>query len=85
MAGSDVSGHTRDGSTTTRTRRRVPAATYEFRTVTLGRDTSRADARQRLTEEAEYGRWELARTRLYLGGKKVYTLRRRIIRVERTL
>ena len=52
--------------------------------MTLGRDATRSDARRLLTEEAEYGRWELARTRLYLGGKKVYTLRRRIIRVERT-
>ncbi len=86
---SDASDPGRGSETTalaTRPRRRrgASAATYEFRTVTLGRDATRSDARRLLTEEAEYGRWELARTRLYLGGKKVYTLRRRIIRVERT-
>ena len=86
---SDASDPGRGSETTalaTRPRRRrgASAATYEFRTVTLGRDATRSDARRLLTEEAEYGRWELARTRLYLGGKKVYTPRRRIIRVERT-
>lgn len=58
---------------------------YEYRVLTIGRATSRNDARRMLTEEAEYGRWELARTRLYAGGERKVWLRRRIIRVRSTL
>lgn len=60
-------------------------AQYEFRVVALGRDISRSDARKLLTDEAEYGRWELARTQLYIGGARRVTLRRRIMRVSSTL
>jgi len=38
-----------------------------------------------LTEQAEYGRWELARTRLFAGGERKVWLRRKIIRVRSTL
>lgn len=58
---------------------------YEYRTLTLGRSTSRNDARRLLTEEAEYGRWELARSSLYAGGERKVLLRRKIIRVRSTL
>lgn len=57
---------------------------YEFRVITLPAQISRAEARQLLTEHAEYGRWELARVRLYAGGMRRVWLRRRIIRVART-
>lgn len=57
---------------------------YEFRVLTFPRQTSRADVRQALADHAEYGHWELARTRLYLGGSRRVWLRRRIIRVRRT-
>ncbi|WP_432563439.1 DUF5703 family protein [Kineococcus sp. SYSU DK003] len=57
---------------------------YEYRVLTLSRETSRSDARQLLTEHAEYGRWELARVRLYMGGGRKIWLRRKIIRVART-
>lgn len=57
---------------------------YEFRVLTFPRTTSRSDVRQTLAEHAEYGHWELARTRLYLGGTRRVWLRRRIIRVRRT-
>lgn len=60
-------------------------AQYEFRVVALGRDISRSDARKMLTDEAEYGRWELARTQLYIGGARRVWLRRRIMRVSSTL
>ncbi len=66
-------------------RRRTSAATYEYRVLTLGRGTSRGEARRLLTEHAELGRWELARTRLYAGGERKVWLRRRIIRVRSTL
>ena len=56
---------------------------YEYRLLTIPRSTSGNDARQMLTDEAEYGRWELARTRLYAGGERKVWLRRRIIRQVR--
>lgn len=60
---------------------RVPE--YEYRVLRLPRGTSRQEARQLLTEHAEYGRWELARVRLHLGGARTVWLRRRILRVAR--
>lgn len=57
---------------------------YEYRVVTIDRATSVPDARRLLTEEAEYGRWELARTRLYIGGERRVWLRRKIIKVSAT-
>jgi hypothetical protein len=58
---------------------------WEYRMLTIPRSTSRNDARRMLTDEAEYGRWELARTRLYAGGERRVWLRRKIIRVRSTL
>jgi hypothetical protein len=57
---------------------------YEYRVLTLSRETTRSDARRLLTEHAEYGHWELARVRLYMGGSRKVWLRRKIIRVART-
>ncbi|HWC21685.1 MAG TPA: DUF5703 family protein [Flexivirga sp.] len=57
---------------------------YEFRVLTFPRDVSRSEVRQAITDQAEYGHWELARSRLYLGGARKVWLRRRIIRVRRT-
>ena len=57
---------------------------YEVRTLTIPRSTSGNDARRMLTDEAEYGRWELTRTRLYAGGERKVWLRRKIIRVRST-
>jgi len=61
------------------------ASHYEYREVRLPRFTSPSDATRLLTEAAEYGRWELARTSLYLGGERRVWLRRRIIKVQSTL
>ena len=61
------------------------ASHYEYREVRLPRFTSSSDARRLLTEAAEYGRWELARTSIYLGGERRVWLRRRIIKVQSTL
>lgn len=58
---------------------------YQYRTVTIPPSVSTSVARRMLTEEAEYGRWELARTRLFVGGTREVLLRRRIIRVDSTL
>ena len=58
---------------------------YEFRHLRLPRGTSRSAARQLLAEHAEYGHWELARLRLFPDGTRAVVLRRRIMRVVRTL
>jgi hypothetical protein len=58
---------------------------FEYRLLTLPRGTSRSEARQLLTEHAEYGRWELARVVLHISGMRRIWLRRRIIRVTRAL
>lgn len=52
--------------------------TYEFRTLYLPRGTSRSAAQRILTDEAEYGHWELDRLRLHADGS------RRVIRAVRT-
>ncbi len=58
---------------------------YEYQVLTLPRTTSRSEVRALLAEKAEYGRWELAEVVLYWGGHRKVTLRRRIIRVQRSL
>jgi Family of unknown function (DUF5703) len=58
---------------------------YEYRVLQLPGAVSRADVRALLAEHAEYGRWELARVRLFSGGGRKVWLRRRIIRVQRTV
>ena len=67
-----------------RTRRRS-ASEYEQRVLTVPATLSRGDLTRMLTEQAELGRWELIRTRVYVGGNRKIWLRRRIIRVRRTL
>ncbi|GII94744.1 DUF5703 family protein [Sinosporangium siamense] len=58
---------------------------YSYMDVHIPRGTSREAARQILTEHAEYGDWELDRLRLYPDGSRRVRLRRKIIRVTRTL
>ncbi|MBR7742266.1 hypothetical protein KC207_03035 [Phycicoccus sp. BSK3Z-2] len=60
-------------------------ADYEYLVLNFGRETDRSDIRRALTEHAEYGRWELARTRTYMGGMTRTWLRRRIIRARRSV
>ena len=79
-----------DGELTTGNRARAPrrfvrtGGQYEYRMLTIPRWTSGNDARTMLADEAEYGRWELSRTRLYPGGERKVWLRRKIIRVRPT-
>ena len=79
-----------DGDLTTGNRARASrrflgmGGQYEFRTLTIPRSTSGSDARKMLADEAEYGRWELTRSRLYAGGERRVWLRRKIIRVRST-
>jgi hypothetical protein len=74
-----------DGHAISPTRRRGPRSSqYEWRVVDIPRDMSRADARALLTEHAEYGQWELARSVLFMGGARRVWLRRRTMRGVRT-
>ncbi len=57
---------------------------WEYRRVSLPRDTGRSAARRLLTDAAEYEHWELDRLRLYPDGTRRIVLRRRIIRQRRT-
>ena len=57
---------------------------YDYRVLVFGRDVSPGDLCRAVTEEAEYGHWELSRLCRYLGGARRVWLRRRIIRVKRT-
>lgn len=69
----------------TRSRKFINGKEYELRIVTIEPNFTRQEAKRLLTDEAEYGRWELDRTRLYMGGKRKVWLRRRIMRVGRTV
>ncbi|WP_336857410.1 DUF5703 family protein [Sinomonas albida] len=57
---------------------------YEYLVLSVKPGESIAEARQRVREHSEYGKWELERSRLYMGGGRRYWLRRRVIAVERT-
>jgi hypothetical protein len=59
-------------------------AEYSYLVVNLPRGTSRDVARRIIADHAEYGHWELARMRLYPDGSRKATLRRMIIRPQRT-
>lgn len=45
-------------------------SSWEIREVPLPKKVTRREAKQLLTELAEYGRWELVRTRIYPNGVK---------------
>jgi hypothetical protein len=58
---------------------------FEYQRVFIPRDTSRGAALRLLTDHAEYGHWELERTRLFPDGSRRVTLKRKIIRTRSTL
>ncbi|MPZ61796.1 MAG: hypothetical protein GEU93_10980 [Propionibacteriales bacterium] len=58
---------------------------FEFRKIFIPRSVGRSAVRQLLTDQAEYGGWELDRLRLFADGTRRVILRRRIIRVRSTL
>jgi len=60
-------------------------AEYEFRKLSFPRSMGRSVVRRLLTDQAEYGGWELDRVRLFADGTRKVVLRRKIIRVMRTL
>jgi len=52
--------------------------------VDIPPNIERHETTQLLSEQAEYGRWELARTVIFVGGARRVWLRRRTMRVDRT-
>lgn len=60
-------------------------STWEFREITVSRDTPREEARQLVTASADTGNWELDQTRIYRDGRRRYRLRRRVFRVLKAL
>lgn len=58
---------------------------YEYLLLTVAPHEAVSSARARLSEHAEYGKWELTRSVLLYGGTRKYWLRRRVTRVERTV
>jgi hypothetical protein len=60
------------------------ARQYEYLILTVSPNESLPAVRQAVREHAEYGKWELERSVLYMGGGRKYWLRRRVLRVERT-
>lgn len=63
---------------------RDPGRRYEYLVLTVKAGESVSAARQTLTEHAEYGKWELERSCIYIGGGRRYWMRRKVLRVERT-
>ncbi len=68
----------------TAVRKRDFGRQYEYLVLTVNAGEPVGAARKVLTEHAEYGKWELERSCIYLGGGRRYWLRRKILRVERT-
>lgn len=64
---------------------RDPSGGFEYLVMTFLPGQSLSEARRSLTEHAEYGKWELRRSLVYVGGRRRVWLRRRLMRVERTL
>ena len=58
---------------------------YEYLSLTVAPREKIAEARTRVKEHAEYGKWELMRSAVLYDGARRFVLRRRIMRVDRTL
>ena len=67
-----------------RSERPTGVSHMQWRVVDIPLSITRAEATQVLSEQAEYGRWELARSLVFTGGARRVWLRRRSMRVERT-
>ncbi len=58
---------------------------YQYRVLFFPSDVSAGDLCRAISQEAEYGHWELSRLLMYFGGGRKVWLRRKIIRMERTV
>jgi hypothetical protein len=57
---------------------------YQYRVMVFPSGVSAGDLFRAVSQETEYGHWELSRLLLYFGGARKVWLRRKIIRVQRT-
>ncbi|MDR2348324.1 MAG: DUF5703 family protein [Bifidobacteriaceae bacterium] len=57
---------------------------YEYKALTFPAQLPPAAAGKLIADQAEYGRWELARSARYWGGAKRVWLRRKTVKVEST-
>lgn len=57
---------------------------FEYLVVTVEPRESLKDARARINEHSEYGRWELSRSVILYGGRRKYWLRRRVMKLQKT-
>ncbi len=80
----EISPLTREGAVVPTARAAARTTHMETRIVVIPANVSRSDARKLLADEAEYGKWELARVQRYRGGARRVWLRRRAMRVRRT-
>ncbi len=58
---------------------------WEFREISFSRESGREETREFLTFKAERGRWELDQTRIYRDGRKKVRLRRKVMRVSKSV
>ncbi len=56
----------------------MAGVTYEYRALPVAPETPRDSLRQMLAIHAEFGGWELAGHRIYPGGRRTVTVRRRL-------
>lgn len=56
----------------------LAGVTYEYRALPVAPETPRDSLRQMLAIHAEFGGWELAGHRIYPGGRRTITVRRRL-------
>ena len=64
---------------------RLQGVEYEIQQIRMPRWVTRKQAHRVLTDEAEYGGWELWRLRRYRDGSREAWLRRKIIRARLTV
>ncbi len=80
----EISPRGRGGAVVPSARLATRSSRLETRVVVIPANVSRAAARQMLADEAEYGKWELARVQRFRGGARRVWLRRRTMKVRRT-
>ena len=66
-------------------RERDYARQYEYLVLTVSPEDSLPEARRILAAHSEYGKWELERSVLYVGGGRRFWLRRKVFQVQRTV
>jgi hypothetical protein len=78
----EISPHLNAGNVVPSGRALPRTSHVETRVIVLPASLSRTEARAMLADEAEYGKWELARLVRYSGGARKVWLRRRVINVS---